>query len=158
MFSVKQSGFSVVEVVIAASILLALVVAISASLQAFVTLSRHTTDVTQATLLVEEGGEALLLMRDIDWEINFGNTELDTVYNLYWNGTSYVLSTSSVAIDGLYRREVVFDSVSRDNDGILDENGDVDTNTLKAAIAVYRVTDNKLLSNGNSLLHNTYAE
>lgn len=156
--SSTKFGFSVIEVVISVGILLAIVVAVSIALQTFLQLSRHTSDVTQATLLLEEGAEALLIMRDLDWDTNIDSLSLNTPYSFHWNGSAYAFSVSPVTIDGKYRREVVFEEFRRDGNGVPDDNGDVDDNTLLARISVYLVADDSLLGTANSLVHNSYDE
>lgn len=153
----SHSGFSTFEILIATGILVAVVVAVSGSLRAFVLLHVHTHELTQTALLLEEGSEALQVLRDTSWSEQIATTTLDTTYHLYWNGSTYTLSATPSPIDGKWYREVVFHEVRRDSSGVLDDTGDVDVNTRQAVITISKL-DGTILDSAQMLIHNSYAE
>ncbi len=59
-----MKGFSLTEIVIGAAIVALVVTAVASAWQFYVKLSGQSTRLTQAALLIEEGGEALQYMRD----------------------------------------------------------------------------------------------
>lgn len=150
-----NKGLSTFEIIIATGILVAVVVAVSGSLRAFVLLNTHTHELTQAALLIEEGSEAIQVLRDTDWDTHIATTTLSTAYSLYWDGDSYEWSFAPVLIDGLFYREVVFEEVRRDASGVLDESGDVDVNTRRAVITI-KDSENSVIDQAELLIHNSY--
>jgi prepilin-type N-terminal cleavage/methylation domain-containing protein len=151
-----HKGFSMVEILIAAAILVSVVVVVSASLQVFVRLSSQTAQTIHATLLLEEAAEALQLLRDSNWDTNIAPRTLDTPYYLSWNGSAYAISDTPVIIGGDYRREVVFSQVRRDAQGVLDAGGDPDNESRKVTITIYRNSDDVILTSAEALVHNLY--
>lgn len=154
--SISQKGFSTVELLIAVAILVAVTITVSASLQTFVQLSVHTAQTVRAGLLLEEGAEAVQILRDQDWDTTIGAVPDDTPYYLYWNGSDYVLTGTSTVIDGAFIREVVFSEIARDGSGVLDSSGTADTDSRRVTITIYRASDSTVLATAESLIHNSY--
>lgn len=154
----QQRGYSVIEIIIAASVVITLVVVVSGALRAAVTLARHTTDQTQGALLLDEASEALQLLRDMDWDTYLAPLTLDSTYYLSWDGSVYTLAATPVAVDGLYRVEVELSEVRRDGAGVLDSSGSIDSESRRATVAVYLDANNTMLATGQLLVHNSYAE
>lgn len=149
-------GFSVVEIVVAASIFLVAIAAFIVSFDTLRSLDSHTEERTQAALLLEEGSEAILLLRDLDWENNIASTTIGTTYYLYWDGFNYLLSEDEILISSKYLRTVVFSRAYRDGSGYLASSGSEDLNTRRVQIRVVLQENNEELVSAEMLIHNSY--
>lgn len=152
----NQGGISVVEVLIGSAIVVALVITVASALQSFVWLSALTTGRVQAGVLLEETEEALQIMRDQGWSAYIEPMIIGDTYYLGWNGAAYELSTTSVPIDGIYERAIVFGEVYRDSSGVLDPDGTLDPDARTVTVTITRVSDGRVLGEAASLLHNSY--
>ncbi len=109
-----QRGFSLVEVVIGASLIL---LALTGLITAYVFYFRaglQSTPALQTAFLLQEGAEAVTLLRDEAWS-NLSALSPETPYFLFWNGSKWVATTSEVLIDGAFRRTVTLSRVYRRN-------------------------------------------
>ena len=149
-------GFSVVEIVVAASIFLVTIAAFIVSFDTLRSLDSHTEDRTLAALLLEEGGEAVLLLRDLSWEDNIAGADIDTTYYLYWDGSNYVLSEEEIVISSRYVRTVVFSRAYRDGSGYLSSTGSEDENTRRAVVSIVSAIDGTEIVKAEMLVHNSY--
>ena len=152
----KSKGFSTVEMLLAASIFTVVAVTTATALRALINVSSQSTQITQATLLLEEGAEAIQQLRDEDWDTNIAALTVGIPYGLYWDSSAYVLGTTTTIINGGYRREVVFNELLRDGSGVLDETGTADTDSRRYTITIYRAADDTVLGSAEALVHNSY--
>lgn len=142
-------GFTLVEVLVACSIISVSMFALMTTAQKGLSLSNQALIKSQANLLLEEGAEAVKSIRDNNWADVSTNV---TSYHLFFNTTTKLWSlnssTSSLSgcipfypIDGVFNRTVTIASVGRDaNDEILVSGGTVDPGTKKVIINVSWVT------------------
>lgn len=149
-------GFSVVEIVVAASIFLAAIAAFIVSFDTLRSLDAHTEERTQAALLLEEGSEAIILLRDFSWEDNIASLNTGVTYYLQWNGSSYILSETESVIDSKYLRTVVFSPAYRDGSGYLVSVGTEDENTRRVQITISSTTSGEEIVSAEMLVHNSY--
>lgn len=149
-----KRGFSIIEIIIACAIFLGTVTAFVAASEILRDLQARAEDKTAAALLLEEGAEAILLLRDLGWDAHFGSLTLESPYSLYWDGDSYELSGSDVEIGG-YLRRVVFSEVLRDGGGAYSSSGTVDPDSLKAEIEILTI-DGESIETGAMLVHNIH--
>lgn len=154
MFTKHHSGFSIIEIVIACAIFLGTVAAFVASNDILRAMSTSTADKTDAALLVEEGFEAILLLRDLGWDTKIAALNQETPYFLHWDGDSYELSASEVLIDGRYLRQVTFFEVLRGGSGSISDVGTVDPDTRRVRIEIWRIDPLEILTAAEMLVHN----
>ena len=139
-------GFTIIEVLVACSIITISMFALMQTAQKGIILSEYALKKSQASLLLEEGAEAVKSIRDNNWT-TINNLTLNTQYYLFFNTTTKLWSldnttTTTLAgsiptypIDGIFRRTVVFYPVSRDvNDDIVSSGGTIDTRTKKVVV------------------------
>lgn len=142
----KNNGFSIIEVIIACAIISITVSSLMSATGKSIQVSNQALKQAQATLLIEEGVEAVKSIRDNNWTDISGLT-LDTNYYLFFNATtnSWSLSTSSTApngsiptypIDSVFTREVSVSAVSRDSSQNIASSGTLDTGTKKVTVTV----------------------
>ncbi len=107
-----SSGVSLVEVVIGTALILISLVGLTGAYSFYLRAGLRNTDTLKGAFLLEEGVEAMTLMRDEAWS-NLSSLALDTPYYLAWNGSRFATSTSEVPIDAVFRRTVTLSSVYR---------------------------------------------
>lgn len=113
-FSKSQSaGFLVVEILVAISIVTAAILTAMSVSQKSITVSRQSVHTTQAAFLLEEGAEAVRVMRDNNWTNISGLTAGTTYYPTFTSGT-WTLSTTPNSL-GIFTRTITMQSVTRDN-------------------------------------------
>ena len=101
-----------VEVLIAISIILAITLTSMSVVQRGISVSEESLHVTQASSLLEEGGEAVRIYRDSGWS-NIANLSTDTAYYPTLSGNTWILSTTQNNV-GLFTRTVTISNVNRD--------------------------------------------
>src|SRR6185369_9324074 len=110
----------------------------AAAWQLYLRISNSSGRTVQAALLLDEGAEAVQLLRDSGWTANIAPLSLNTPYYLYWNGSAYATSTSPVVIQGSYVRTITLAAVSRDAStyNIVSSGGTNDPNTRDVVVSV----------------------
>ncbi len=132
------SGFSLVEVLVACSIITVLTLGLFSASQKGIQLSDQSLKGAQASMLLEEGAEAVKTIRDANWT-NISGLTLGTNYYLSYNtGTNvWSLSTTASTVDSIFTRKIVFSAVNRDvNDDITSSGGTLDSRTKKVTVSV----------------------
>ncbi len=135
----RSKGLSLVEVLVAAAIIMTSVVAVIGAYGGLTSLSIKNTARVQSAMLLEEGAEAVKMMRDSSWSQNIATRTNGTAYGLVWGSTTGWRATSTVPlVDGFFYRTVTFSAVSRDNTTFnpVTSGGTVDSGTRKATVAV----------------------
>ena len=102
-----------VEVLVTASIITTSVLAVMAVAQKSIYVSTQSLHTTQAAFLLEEGAEAVRILRDNGWSNISGLNNATTYYPLFSSGT-WTLSTTTSTV-GIFTRTVNIGSVNRDN-------------------------------------------
>lgn len=139
MSSVNQSthaGISLVEIIVAVSIISAALFALAAvSRVAFRSVSEASHRI-QASFLLEEGFEALKMMRDGDWT-TISSVPLNAERFPVFSNGSWSATTAETLIDGMFRRTVMLREVFRNPaDDSIAQTGTSDPNTRQADIKV----------------------
>lgn len=132
----KQSGFFLIEVVIATALAGGILITLLGLVQKTVDISKRSVERTQVGYLLEEGVEVVKIIRDTGWA-NISALTNGTTYYLSWNGTSWQTSTTPNTI-GSFTRTVVLGAVSRDgSDDIVPSGGTYDDpRTRKVTVSV----------------------
>ena len=155
--SPQKGGLSVVEIVIAAAIIITVVTAAGGAWQLYLRLSNTSIRQSQAAILTEEAAEALRVLRDENWTRNIATLTNGTLYQLSWNGGRYSLDTSQVLLQNQYVRTIALSAVNRDATtfDIVSSGGTTDTNTKKVTISVFTegATSSPIMQS-EMLLHN----
>lgn len=130
------SGFMMVEILIATSIMLVIVLASMSVVQKGIVVSEQSLGTTQASYLLEEGGEVVRILRDNAWT-NISNLSIGTTYYPTYSSNAWTMSTTPNQIDN-FTRTVVVSSVNRDaNTGaIVSNGGTLDTGTKLITVNV----------------------
>ena len=109
-----QKGISLVEVIIASSIIAVSMIYISNVYGNFLALSVENTDRVQAAFLLDEGVEAIKTMRGYSWSSIASSTASSTYY-LTWQNSRWQSTTTSALIDSKFTRNYTVSNVYRDS-------------------------------------------
>jgi Tfp pilus assembly protein PilV len=109
----QQKGFMMVEIIIVASIVVVFVLGAMAVAQKSISISRQSLHVSQANFLLEEGGEAVRILRDNAWS-NISSLTTGANYYPTFTGGTWTLSSSSNTV-GIFTRKVMIENVNRNN-------------------------------------------
>jgi len=130
-----NQGFGLIEVIVGVAIIsVAFLGLMSVANLSFKILEKSSNNI-KAGFLLEEGVEAVKIIRDSGWS-NISSLSNGVNYYLNYNGTTWATTTTPVYMDNLFERTFVLNDVSRDiNDDIADS-GTVDPDTKKITISV----------------------
>lgn len=131
-----KKGFGLVEVVIAASIISLLIAALIGATNSFLKTSIKNTSTVKAGYLLEEGAEAMKVIRDRGYTTYITTLSNNTPYYLYWNGTIWTATTSPSAIDAMFYRTITLGAVYRNGSSDISNSGSLDTGTRIATVTV----------------------
>jgi Tfp pilus assembly protein PilV len=137
-FSKTQRGVSIIEVILAAAIISLSVISISVVYGNLVVLASQNTAKVQATLLLDEGVEAIKTMRGEKWS-NIASTTASTTYYFIWSTDKWRATTTPVVVDGRFYRTFVVSPVYRDVSTfniLTNTSGTLDAGTKKVDINV----------------------
>jgi len=136
-FQKKEDGFSIIELLVGASILSVVMVSLVVVFQAFLVQSFESLERTQAAFLAEEGIEAVKILRDKGWDENIGTLSDGSDYYLVFENNLWVATTvPQDLIDGMFERTFVIESVDRDGNDDITTSGTDDPNTKHIQIEV----------------------
>jgi Tfp pilus assembly protein PilV len=108
-----NKGFLLVEVLVVASIMVAGALAFSAVAQKSIYVARESMSATRANFLLEEGAEAVRVLRDNGWS-NISGLSTGTDYYPTFSGGTWTLSATPNTV-GAFTRKVTIANVNRDN-------------------------------------------
>lgn len=134
--SVNKKGISLIEVIIACTIISLFTVSTAVVYGNLVSLSTQNTAKVQASFLLDEGVEAIKSMRDDAW-VNISSTTPDATNYFLWTTNKWKATTTFSSIDNTFIRTFVVSPVYRDTDfNISTSTGTNDTGTKKVDIYV----------------------
>ena len=102
-----------VEILVAASIITASILASMSVASKSIYVSQVSLSTTQASFLLEEGAEAVRIVRDNGW-VNISGLNTATTYYPTFTGGTWTLSTTPIQ-NGIFTRTVNIANVNRDN-------------------------------------------
>ncbi len=127
----KNLGLTLVEVLVATSIILAFLLGLLGAHSLYLRTAFSNGEVIKASMLAEESLEAIRFLRDSSWDTNILPLSLDTDYYLVFNAGSWQTSTENIFVDNLFERKVRFSAVYRDaSSDIITSGGTLDPDTL----------------------------
>lgn len=145
-FSKKNnSGFTLVEVLIACAILSLCILALMTASSKGIQTSSQALRQTQAGFILEEGAEAVKTIRDASWS-NISSLTTGTTYYLSFSTSTNAWSLSTTVaptIDSIFTRTIVLSAVNRDSNDDIASSGTLDTRTKKVTVTVsWPISDN----------------
>lgn len=132
-FNIKN-GFGLIEVVVGAAIIsVAFLGLMSVANLSFKILQKSSNNI-KAGFLLEEGVEAVKIIRDSGWN-NISSLSNGVNYYLNYNGATWAVSATPVYV-GNFERKFVLSEVLRDANDDIGSSGVVDPDTKKVTISV----------------------
>lgn len=132
-FNIKN-GFGLIEVVVGMAIIsVAFLGLMSVANLSFKILQKSSNNI-KAGFLLEEGAEAVKIIRDSGWN-NVSSLSNGVNYYLNYNGVTWATSTTAVYVDN-FERKFVLSEVLRDANDDISSSGVVDPDTKKVTISV----------------------
>jgi Tfp pilus assembly protein PilV len=144
----SKAGFSLVEVLVACAIISLTIISLMSAAAKGIELSYRAVKQVQASMLIEEGVEAVKSIRDNSWD-TISALDLDIEYYLSFdiNTNTWSLSIDPTApIDDVFTRKVVFSSVDRDENDDIVSSGTLDEKTKKVNVTVSWLSQNETVS------------
>lgn len=135
----NKNGFSLVEVLIACTLISITTLSLMSAASKGIELSSRAIRQVQASMLIEEGVEAVKSIRDTNWT-TISNLTIDTTYYLSFdsNTNTYSLVTTPVStIDGIFNRTIILSAVSRDANDDIVSTGTIDMGTKRVNVTVF---------------------
>jgi len=137
-----RRGYSLIEIAVAIALVMAFVSSIVAASHFELKAVNESARKGKAAFLLEEGLEAVRILRDRGWSDNIGPLVSGSTYYPVFSINWKVVATDPGLIDGLFTRTVVFDDVWRrnsDSDIVDVSSGDaktLDPNTKQVTVTV----------------------
>lgn len=153
---IYSAGFSMVEIIVAAAVFVTTVGVFVVSFEFLRDVSTRAEARTEAALLLEEGAEAMLLLRDLGWQEHVASLAAGETYWLYWDGDAYQVSAEPVPASQRYERTVAIWPAHRGLGDRYSDRGTIDPNTRRAVIEIRSVSDQEVLARSEMLIHNSY--
>ena len=136
----QKAGFGLLEIVIAVSIISAVIFSLSFVFLISQKLEATSSNKIRANFLAEEGLEAARFLRDKSWSVNLASLSAGTNYYLAFAAVTSTWSIGAVGpdkIDNLFYRKVTTENVQRDSsDNIVSSGGTNDPDTKKIDVEV----------------------
>jgi len=133
----KNKGFGLLEIAIGVSIISLSIFSLTAVSNLALKLTEESARNTQASFLLEEGVEALKILRDSSWSANIAPLASGTVYYFAFTNHNWQATSTNIYIDGIFERNFALQGVNRDiNDDIVSSGGILDPDTKKITISV----------------------
>lgn len=105
-------GFSLVEVIIGASLITLSLVGLVGTYSFYLKVGLKNTDTLQSSFILQEGVEAVTLMRDDAWS-NLSSLTPGSWYYIAWSGSTWVSTTTEQILDSSFTRTFKLDDVYR---------------------------------------------
>lgn len=133
----KKRGFTIIEVIVASAIITVSMLSVMSVATKGIEFSNLALRQTEANFLLEEGAEAVKIIRDTNWS-NISGLTVGTNYYLSYDNNSNIwsLGTTPNTVDSIFSRAIVFSSVYRDGNDDIADSGTEDTRARKATISV----------------------
>lgn len=127
----SSPGLTLVEVLIATSIILAFLLALFGVHNLYLKTAFSNGEVIKATELAEESLEVMRFLRDSSWDANIASLSLGVNYGLVFDLGTWQATTTNIWVGDSFERTVVLSEVYRDASGdITPGGGTLDPGTL----------------------------
>ena len=134
-----KKGLSIIEVIVGVSILLLAFLGLVTGYNRFIRASFNTVPTIKASYLLEEGAEALKILRDTSWSAKIAPLSTATTYALDFSTTTAIWSatTTNTSIDTIFYRTFTVTNLNRDaNSDISTSTGTYDANIKLITLSV----------------------
>lgn len=130
-----KKGFGLIEIVVGTSIISVAFLGLMSVANLSLKVLQKSSNNIKAGFLMEEGVEAIKIIRDDGWN-NISSLSSGVNYYFDFNGTSWTATTTSSYIDDIFERKFILNNVERDANDDIVVSGANDPNTKKITIYV----------------------
>ena len=130
----KKKGFMTVEILVAISIITISVITATSVAQKSIYVSSQALHTTEAGFLLEEGAEAVRILRDNGWS-NISALSTNANYYPTFSASTWILSVTPNNVDN-FTRTVTIANVNRDNTQDISSTGTNDPGTKLVTVTV----------------------
>ena len=134
----NSRGVTLVEIIVAAAIVLTLTGAVIGAYISYMDHFRGTTKRIQAAYLLEEGAEAVKILRSKSWSNNIAPLATDDRHFLAFDRAESTWHTTTTPewINGTFKRWFVLKEVTRNGQDDISDSGSIDDGTRKVNVHV----------------------
>lgn len=136
MLRIKRRGFGLLEIVIGLAVITVFLFGVLAVARLSSRLSQENTNNIKAAFLLEEGTEAVRVLRDAGWQQNIVSLAAANDYYLSFDNGQWQATSSGVLIDGIFERKFRLENVYRDGQDRIADSGALDPDTKKVILSV----------------------
>lgn len=134
---ILANGFGMVEVIVSIAVVAGLLYGLGSVAQRSMRLATHNLRNVQANFLLQEGLEAVRVLRDSGWSANIASITNGIDYYLdYTGGVWQLVASPSSPILGIFERKIRFDEVKRNASDDISPSGAIDPNTRKVTVSI----------------------
>ncbi len=130
-----KRGIALIEIVIGAAIISIGILAINSTFNTYIQYALSNQKNAEAAYLLEEGLEAMTLIRDNAWS-NVSNLSTTTTYYLTFSGSAWSTTATAQYVDGVFLRSINVYDVFRDGNSDIAISGTYDPNIKKITSTV----------------------
>ena len=124
-----------VEIFVAVAIITASILAASAVTQKSIQVARQAFHTSQAAFLLEEGAEAVRVLRDNGWN-NISSLAASATYYPAFSGGTWTLSSAPNTVDSFTRTVTVANVLRNDSTGDISSSGTLNVGTKLVTVTV----------------------
>ncbi|MBU3925875.1 prepilin-type N-terminal cleavage/methylation domain-containing protein [Patescibacteria group bacterium] len=130
-----KKGFGLIEIVVSTSIISVAFLGLMSVANLSLKVLQKSSNNIKAGFLMEEGVEAIKIIRDDGWN-NISSLSNGVNYYFDFDGISWTATTTSSYIDDIFERKFILNNVERDANDDIVVSGANDPNTKKITIYV----------------------
>lgn len=131
-----NKGFGLIEIVVGVSIVSICLFGLAAISELSLKSMGEALKSTKASFLLEEGMEAVKILRDAGWSQNLAVITPGEKKYLNFNGAGWQLNSSNLYIDDIFERSFVLENVYRDSNDDITLSGTLDPDIRKITVSV----------------------
>lgn len=132
----RTFGFTLIEIILATSIITTFMVSLSIYYKKVLDVSQDTTRHIQSGFLLEEGIEVVKLLRDTSWSARIATLSTTTTYYLYWSSGVWTSTTTTQVTENVFTRSFTVADVTRDVSDNIAASGTFDPGSKKVMFTV----------------------
>jgi len=131
-----RGGFGIIEAVVGIAVISVMIFGAASVIKTAMVAERGAAQNIKSAYLLEEGMEAVKLLRDESWASNIAPLLSGADNYLEFNGTKWLATSSNIYIDAVFERKFRADNVLRDINDDISSSGALDQDTKKITVFV----------------------
>lgn len=131
-----NKGFGLIEIVVGVSIISICLFGLAAISELSLKAMNEALKSTKASFLLEEGMEAVKILRDAGWSPNLASITTGEKKYLNFNGVGWQSTSSNLYVDGVFERSFILENVYRDLNDDITLSGTLDPDIRKITVSV----------------------